>query len=472
MANQFDNVARVRQEVLDMQAAAAVCRALLGGTEGMREAGKTYLPQWPLEEDDGWTARRDCSVLFPAFEDSIDAMIGKPLGEPIVTEGVPASVEGLLEDIDRTGRDLDTFARDWMKDGLCDGITWAVVDYPQVPAGSTLAQERALGARPYVIQVPLQNVVGWKLGSHGKVAEFRYMEFVEVPDPSDPWGTMMEERVRVLRPGEVEVYRLTTQDEKPVWSLAPELSGPVSLKSEVPVACFNPGRKGHFIARPVLSNLAWLNVQHWQSASDQRNILHVARVPLLFAPGFNETDSLVAGAQSAIKGPQNSDLKYVEHTGAAISAGRDDLLDLQEQMRLVAGKVLTRQAGGDKSATEAGLEARDGGSKLRAWCWTFQDALENILRLMALWMGESQGGSVVLNMDWEDIEDPAMFQTLLQARQSGNLSRESWVYNLSRMGYLQPGRTIQEEIDALSVEGPTPIPRTTPMPGTSAGVKA
>ena len=35
-------------------------------------------------------------------------------------------------------------------------------------------------------------------------------------------------------------------------------------------------------------DLAWLNLAHWQSASDQRHILHVARVPFLFGRGLSE----------------------------------------------------------------------------------------------------------------------------------------------------------------------------------------
>ena len=449
MSNQPD-VSTPRKEVVAMQELAAVCRALLGGTDGMRKEGTKYLPKWPLEEDGDWKARVACTALFPAFEDAIDSMVGKPLGEPLVFENVPAIVEACLEDVDLTGRDFDTFSRDWMKDGLAHGITWAVVDYPVVPSGATLAQEREMKARPYVVPVPLANVVSWKIGPRGEVLEFRYRECAEVEDGE--WGTKTEERIRVLRPGLVLVYREVT-NKKNEWQLVPELSGPVSMR-EVAVACFAPGHIGHFTAKPPLSNLAWLNVQHWQSGSDQRNILHKARVPLLYGCGFTEGQNLAVGPNSAILGPQGSTLAYVEHTGAAIEAGRNDLLDLKEEMRTVAGKVMTRQAGGDKSATESNNEMRDGGSKLRSWCWTFQDSLENILRLMALWVGEKQGGSVVLNMDWEDLTDPAMFTTVLQARTSGEISQETFLYNAQRFNVLAPGRTVEDEQAALEAEGP------------------
>ena len=43
-----------------------------------------------------------------------------------------------------------------------------------------------------------------------------------------------------------------------------------------------PIGRGFMTAHPPLMDLAWLNLAHWQSASDQRHILHVARVPILF----------------------------------------------------------------------------------------------------------------------------------------------------------------------------------------------
>jgi hypothetical protein len=40
---------------------------------------------------------------------------------------------------------------------------------------------------------------------------------------------------------------------------------------------------------PPLLDLAYLNVKHWQSQSDQDNILHIARVPILALIGVRTT---------------------------------------------------------------------------------------------------------------------------------------------------------------------------------------
>jgi hypothetical protein len=427
----------------------------MGGTQGMRDSGKIYLPKWPLEEERDWVARRDSTSLFPAFADAVDAMVGKPLGEPIICENVPAEIEAALENVDLTGRDLDTFARDWFKDGIIDGISWVIVDYPVIPEGATLAQERAIGARPYLVHIPLTNIVSWYSAlENGKqvMKEFRYRETIEIVDK---WEIKNTERIRVWRPGEVEVW----EERKNGWVMLPELSGKTRKMDGIPIVCFAPGRTGYFTALPPLETLAWLNVTHWQSSSDQRNILHVARVPMRFGKKLNRnatTGDLEIGPQTVLMSEdKDGDFKYVEHTGKAIESGRQDLVDLKEEMRLVAGKMLTRQAGGDKSATEASLEARDGGSKLKAWVWSFQDAVEEALRLMAKWVGKDSGGSVTINTDWDDLPDPSLFTTLLQARQAGQISQETFLWNVQRYGLMAPGRTTEDEGASLDAEGPT-----------------
>jgi len=437
----------IRAEVSEMQARAEVCNTIVGGTLAMRDAGTKYLPIEPLETKEAYVSRRDKTILFPAYQDSLDAMVGKPLGEPITCENVPPVVEVALENVDLAGRDLDTFAREWFRQSLIDGIGWVLVDYPRVPQGASLADERALKARPYLVHIPLSKVCGWKTeitGGYHKLTQFRWREAIEEPDGD--FDIKITERIKVWEPGFVSVY----VKNGGAYELDVELSGPVSLP-EVPIVCFMPGRTGYFTAVPPLEDLAWLNVQHWQSSSDQRHVLHVARVPLLAADKDvrdDQKEPLQLLPNGLLVGLEN--LRYVEHTGAAINAGRQDLVDLKEDMRMLAGKVLTKQ----RTAVEAEHETKDGGSKLRQWTWHFQDCIEEVSRLMAKWIGAQTGGSFTIATDWDDLADPGLFTTILQAYQTGAISIDTWLHNAQRYGVLPPGRTIEQEKDLIDTQGP------------------
>ena len=70
---------------------------------------------------------------------------------------------------------------------------------------------------------------------------------------------------------------------------------------------------------PPLLNLALLNIKHWQSQSEQDNILHVARVPILSVYGLAEGQELTIGSSSAMRGKQSVLFKVNE-------AGTEQLL--------------------------------------------------------------------------------------------------------------------------------------------------
>jgi hypothetical protein len=451
-----DDPSALKPEVARMLKRAGVCNALMGGTEAMRRAGREYLPQEPLETDRAWESRRDRTMLFPALKDAIDSMVGKPLGQPIILEDVPPAILDALEDADLAGRDLDSFARAWFRQSLADGISWALVDYPRVPEGATLQTERDMAARPYLVHIPLASVLGWKTemrGGRRVLSQFRWREVFEEPDGE--FGAKPAERVRVWEPGEVRAYAKNGGQ----WELDSENSGPVSIK-EIPIVCFSPGRTGFFAAEPPLEELAWLNVMHWQSSSDQRHILHTARVPLKVAD--NKEPPRGADGREIEYGPNNiltgfENLRYLEHSGAAISAGRQDIEDIEARMSIVAGRVLTKEPGPNTSATQSALEAKDGSSKLRQWAWDFQDRLEEVLRLMAAWTGAGTGGIAKLDGSWDERPEPQMLNTILQARLSGAISAETWLYNAQRYGILQNGVTVQEELGRMESEGPEPL---------------
>ena len=115
---------------------------------------------------------------------------------------------------------------------------------------------------------------------------------------------------------------------------------------EITVAPLYLNRCGFFKGEPLLDDLADVNVAHWQSQSDQRNILHYARTPILFGAGMDDDEDIVVASSSMVKAsdPQAS-LAWVEHSGQAIGAGRQDLKDLEFQMEALGLQLLVQKAG-------------------------------------------------------------------------------------------------------------------------------
>jgi hypothetical protein len=286
----------------------ALVSALLGGTRTMRAAGQTYLPKWPKEDAEAYTTRLSVSVLFPAYQRTVQTLAGKPFSKPItVGEDVPARFLPWLQDIDLQGRNLDAFASDVMQTALGYGLAGILVDYPPALNVRTQAQELAAGLRPYWIEIKPQQILGWRasrVDGTWKLLQLRLAEAVEVEDGE--FGTKLVDQVRVLEPGSWRTFRST---DTGLWVLHEE--GVTTLKM-IPFVPVYGGRTGFMTAVPPLVEVAHLNVAHWQSASDQQNILHVARVPILTVTGVDDPAwEMTVGASSAIKLPTDSEMKFV-----------------------------------------------------------------------------------------------------------------------------------------------------------------
>lgn len=459
--------------VAEMAVEWPMLEALMAGTRAMRAGGQAFLPKWPAEDDDGYKARKKVATLFPAFRRTVSVMAGKPFSKALtLSEEVPVEIRGVVgkpamgdnpavksvsgwaDDIDREGVNLHTFAAEMLAEALAYGLCGILVEAPKpLPINGrppTRKEEQDAGIRPYFVRVKHNQILGWRVETVGNVTRLTQLRIAESATVADgAYGEKTVERVRVLSPGAWEVWEKTgsvgtlAQDE---WRMID--SGATSL----PVIPFVPlyGRRTGFMrgVSPLI-DLAYLNVKHWQSQSDQDTILHVARVPILMVSGADQDAALVVGSASFTKLPQGADMKFVEHTGAAIGAGAESLVALEEQMIQAGAELLVKKAG-DRSATEAANDAEANKSDLQRIVEGFEDGLDQALQLMADFAKLGSGGSVSLFKDFgaANLSD-ASGQLILAMRKDGVISTPTAINELKRRGEL--AAEVDPEAEELAV---------------------
>lgn len=438
----------------------ALPRTLMGGTEAMRKAKKVYLPQEPAEPETGYENRIQRTFLFNGYRKTVKDMSGKVFAKPVqLGDDVPEKLKGYAENIDLTGQGLNNFAYQVFEGGMIDGISYILVEMPAAQEGATRADDIASGRRPYLVQIPASNLLGWKsavIGGEHVLTQVRIMERVAEDDPEDEFQQIEVQQVRVFDRTDAgvmfRVYREQEKEGKKEW--VEVQSGMTSLK-DITLVPFYANRTDYMVGLPPLEDLAYTNLAHWQSSSDQRNILHVARVPMLFAKGFGEEDQLVVGANSFTKTTSaEADLKYVEHSGKAIESGRDDLKDLEFQMQTLGLELLIPKPGG-QSATGAAIDQAKMNSPLAMMADNLKDALEQAFAYMAEYegLGEDAGGSITVNTDFGvTLRDAADLTTLLAAVNAGKISQETFLKELIRRGVLMELDT-EEEAERIEQDG-------------------
>ncbi len=441
-------------EVATMAVNWPIAEALLGGTVAMRAAGATYLPKWPNEEQPSYNTRLSVATLFPAFGRTIGVMSGKPFSKQLtLADDVPEKIRAWCDDADQQGNNLHSFSAVVMAEALGFGICGVLVDYPKVgDTVRTQADERAAGVRPYLVFVRHAQILGWKserAAGVTRLTQLRLAETKEVPDGE--FGVKTEPRVRVLEPGKWSVYMPGAKAEDD-WTLE---EGGVTTLAGIPFVPFYGKKLGFMYGVSPLLDLAHLNVKHWQSQSDQDTILHVARVPILAMIGASDDSSLTVGASSAVKLPQGADMKFVEHSGAAIDAGEKSLEKLEAQMVQTGAELLVMKPGEQKSATQANNDAEANKSDLQRITESFEDSLDQVLQLMADWVKEPQGGHASLFKDFGagSLSD-ASAQLVLSMQQGGLITKQTAIREQQRRGMLAADIDPEEELDAVAEEGP------------------
>jgi hypothetical protein len=474
-----DAVATPSPEYNQMSPKWALTATLRAGTEAMRAAGKTYLPQEADEQPKSYENRLRRSVLTNMYRKTADKLIGKPLKKPIIVEeDVPQEIKALLDDIDSLGTRLDVFAKEVFQQAVDDGLTHILVEYPDSDKAAremgefinddgtrslSLRQATELGIRPYARHIKAADLIGWKweiIEGRKTLTQIRIYEIGRVEGETE-FDQELRERVRVI---ERDNWRLYEKQEatgasgkkRQEWVIIEE--GKNTL-GKIALSTLYTNQTGFMMGEPWLDDIAQLNVAHWQSDSDQRNLLHVARVPILFAKGFGDEDTqlqLSIGSSSFLKGPSSADLKYVEHSGKGIEAGRNDLKDIEERIQFLGLEaMMKRPGGGGVTATQSAIDSSEANSSLGMISQELENTLEEMLDYFASWMEmpEDSGGSLTVFKDFGiEMADSADIDMLLKAKQAGEISQLTFLKEIKRRGLLAEDFDPQTEIDLLDIE--------------------
>lgn len=460
-----DAVRNESEAVAEMAKHWPLVRALMGGTSAMRAAAKNFLPKWPNEEQKSYDARLAVSTLYPAFSQTVRVLSGKPFSKPLqLGDDVPETIKGFAQNIDLEGRNLHAFAGDLMVDILSVGISGILIDFPPAEGVRTRAQELTAGLRPYWKRYPAGTVLGWKTRRTNGVITLAQVRLLEnEAEDAGEFGEREVEQVRVLEPGRWRTYRKArTANGQEEWQLHNE--GLTTLNAVPFVFCYGQ-RTGFGTSAPPLLELAHQNVEHWQSKSDQQNILHVARVPILALVGAEGEVDITVGASSAVKLPKDADLKFVEHSGAAIEAGRNDLKDIEQRMLQTGAELLVRKEGAAVTATQISSEGEGNKCALQRMAEDLEDAIDQALQFTAEWIGQTEGGHATLHKDFgADSLGEASASLLLELQAAGIISKKRVILEQQRRGVLSADIVADDELEDAGQDGPALGAITDPAP--------
>ena len=417
-----------------------------GGSETLRAGTTKYLPKTRFETDEDYLMRLRTLAIKNYLKDAITGYVGRIFSkETTFGDDVSAEARTWWENIDRQGNKGDVFFKRVVTAGIRDGISWVLIDMP-VSAAQTLAEERASGVRPYCRLYQKIDVIFVQTDEMGRVVDFRAKE---TDYETRGMEQVMVERVRRFTPGLCEVYNITDD----VMEMQAPISFPASEGAPVVPYITDPDPKAGLYTESPMKDMADLIIRLWRSQGEQDNSLSAARCPMLFGVNL-DLKNLVISARSVITSDnQGADLRWVESSGSALQAGENDITTLKAEIEAESLKPL-QQADNTRTRYEAKSDDAKTTSPIKNMADAAQDMIENVLRFMALWNGETDGGSVTLNSNFDLVDFDASETTLLyNMRTRGDITRSTFLKEMKRRGVLSDDLDIDAEIEAASAEG-------------------
>ena len=440
---------------------------LLDGTQAMRAAGTTWLPQEPSEEDDAYNARLGRSILYNGYKDTLNKLKNRPFTVPVKITDLPASLEYLEDDVDGMGTSMSDFIREILANLIKFGIAHIYVDHSKVTIDQpdseekrkpTIAEETAAGARVFFTSVSPVDLIGWQTQKveNSSVQDLTQIRIQETSIEADgDYGDGEVDYVTVYNKDDWERHQKLDPEKNDSYQKVED--GPSTL-GKIPLVTIYASKDGYMTAEAPLMDLAWLNLAHWQSYSDQRNILKFSRFGLLFGKGFSpaqvKSGKIVVGPRRAVlTNSTEAELKYVEPSGKGIEAGQWDLGDIEEKMRVLGNQPTVKDI--PTTATENRNDESRTVSQLQTWVGATERGMVAALKLAAEWRGVEPSEEMAIDI-YSDFEATILGgsdkELLLKTREAGEITRERHLREQQRRGVYSQDMDPEEEARLAAAE--------------------
>lgn len=482
MAFDGTNVGKKSKAFEDQTTWLHVTRSLLGGTKIMREAGEKYLPRKRGEDKESYENRLNGAVLVNHYARTGGYLAGQVFQKPVSYQkpedgrGAPEDQEEywkvFAENVDAQGANLSMFTARVFRAGVDDGVTFLLADYSRVNveqdgAGytylreedgttrpKTAATDEERNLRPYWVPITADNVLDCVLevvSGVPVVRSFRYLE--QITERDEKGGEVLINRVRVFSATDWELW----EQIEGRGDYVRRGGGP--LKDErgrtlgvVPVVWFIPGRPVTPVtARPVMEDLAWMNVSHWQAYSNHIQLMNWVRSPAWFGKKLltSSGDTPVMSPGHLISVDDDSaSLESVGVDSGSVNWSLSDLKDKTEYMSLYGLQMITSTAT-NITATQAEFIAGSSESQLKEWVQALQDTMENALKLIARWKGFADGPALSINTEFRLALNVQLLTFLSSLCDKGQLSTQTLLETLKLMGVFADEFTVKDELEKL-----------------------
>ena len=158
---------------------------------------------------------------------------------------------------------------------------------------------------------------------------------------------------------------------------------------------------------------------------------------MVYATGLDPEEKLASSADSVIVLPEGGTMGVVQGSAESVNVGSTSLDGLERQMRESGAKLLVKTAVSTKTVSQARSDSIIEQSALGCMAQGLEDAIDEMLGLMARYMGAESGGHADVNDDFDALDSSEdSMKTLVELNASGIISDETAFNEAKRRGLI------------------------------------
>lgn len=369
------------------------------------EAIGQYIPQDYQEHNDSYDVRktRAMSCFEPFYSHLVDIIVGTALRKGVILpQEMPPEWEEFFKNVNLEGKSITSFAKTLFTEALNGGIAGLMAEYPKVDESLSKVEVRKRKYRPYFSIIKVEDildcrhengsvtingevsyqtrVVYLRIKSEIRRASATNEHFEEVVPTVVVYDIPVQEDPEQPQRVRVRVYEKSMTGNPNEYYLPPENESYLSINYIPFVPCYGGKEEAFCRARPLLFDIARLNLHHWATCADLSETIHLNSSPLLTGTGVRPDDEIYAGSGRSLFS-QNEQARF-----GMISPGMDGAeTTLKELARIEASmdRLAAIAMAPGKSQVESGfaklLDRSQSDSQLAVLVGSLQDCINRAL---------------------------------------------------------------------------------------------
>lgn len=443
---------------------------IVEGYDAIKNAGKTYLPKFSGEEKVDYDTRLEHTKFTNIYRDVLEGLATKPFEDEVKLLGeeekIPEEIRQFIENVDGAGSHITVFSALTFFNGINSAIDWIMIDYPKKDESiRTKADQKKAGIRPFWTHILAKNVLEVRSNVVGEEEVITYFRLFE------PAHADNEDRVRVFeRIGNNVTWVLheyNPKAEKDEDLFIEVDSGVISI-GVIPFVPFSTGRRDgkSYKFYPPMRDAADLQITLYRNESALEFIKTMAGYPMLAANGMKpqvdekgKAEKLAIGPMKVLYGVpdgagNHGEWKFIEPNANSMEFLQKNIDKTKQDLRELGRQPLTALSQQLTTVTTS-VAAGKAKSAVTAWAFMLKDALENALKMTALWMNVTYDPEVHVFTGFDNVlDDGKDLDALNSARDRGDISQETYLAEFKRRKVLSPEFSYEEEKKKLLAEIP------------------